>query len=77
MKPFKTKSLPEEVGYRRGFSQAVSYVLGALGAGEHIYIDDVLRWRHSNKDFQDIPPDMGDDEIQEIREMVLSHQKND
>ena len=77
MKPFKTRSLSEEVGYRRGFSQAVSYVLNALGAGEHMYIDDVLRWRHSSKDFRDFPPDMGDDEIQEIREMVLSRLKND
>ncbi len=75
MEPCKTKSVQEEIGYRRGFSQAVSYVLYALGAGAHIYIDDVLRWRHSNKDFQVFPPEMGDDDIQQIRELVSSRLK--
>jgi hypothetical protein len=77
MEPFKTKSLREEVGYRRGFSQAISYALHALGAGEHIYIDDVLRWRLSDKEFQVFPPEMDDDDIQQIRELIADRLKDD
>jgi hypothetical protein len=70
MKPSKPQSLNEEISYRRGYSQAVSSVLCAIGAREHAFIDAVLTWRHSSKDLMDPPPELDDEDINQIRELI-------
>lgn len=77
MNPWKSESLNEEVGYRRGFTQAVMYLLWELGARDHPYISEVIEWRHGNQDPDVLPPQINDDDILQIRKLIRDHFKND
>lgn len=77
MEPLRPQSVREEIAYRRGYSQAVDYVLRRI-SGNHSFIEDVRLWRvHGDKQLMEFPPVLTEKHIQQIRKLASEALAND
>jgi hypothetical protein len=77
MEPLRSKNVCEEIAYRRGYSQAIDYVLRRI-SGNHPFIEDVRLWRvHGNKQLMEEPPVLTEKYIQQIRKLASEALAND
>ena len=77
MKPFRSEDVNAEIAYRRGYSQAVNYLLRRI-IGDHPFIEDVRLWRvHGDKQLMEEPPHLTERHIRHIRKLASEALKND
>ena len=77
MYPFRSKNVNEEIAYRRGYSQAVDYLLRRIG-GDHPFIEQVRIWRvHGDKQLMEEPPKLTEKHIKQIRKLASEALGND